>query len=175
MSKDWFKLSLQKVKKLFNFYLFLSILGLLIVLPVILFKSIESYFDIVFSISLVSILGGIGTSLCGSTIFYIRKLYKSCIKLDFQEPVTESEKIQEIGVWSYFIFRPFYAVIFSILIHISLKEGVEVITMPGTKLGDGFIYLSLLLSFFGGFAVGGLITNFQTKSKDFAEKAFNKF
>ena len=172
MPKDWFKLSKQKIKELLIFYIIVLVIGLIISIAAIVYESIEPNF--LLPISTISIIGSIGTSLCGSAIFYLRKLYRSCINLDIEEPVSDKDKIREIGVWAYLFLRPFFAVVFSILIIIALKGGVLIITVTEVRLNEGFIYLTMLLSFFAGFSSGDLIDYFEDKGKDFAEKAFKR-
>jgi hypothetical protein len=56
-----------------------------------------------------------------------------------------------------------------------LRSGIHIITLPETQLSEGFVYLSLILSFFAGFSAGDTITLLESKGKDFVEKAFNNY
>ena len=124
------------------------------------------------SISLISIIGGFGTALIGSSIFYLRKLYKSSINNEISSPTNEDEKIKELGARTYYYLRPLFAIGFSILIHIALKSSVHIITVKETRLDEGFIYLTMFLSFFAGFAAGDLITYIEGKSVEWVTNTF---
>lgn len=175
MRQDFFKLSKKEIKGLMIYYFIILIISIVIIIPSILFESIKHQLSFEISISAISIIGGIGTALCGSAIFYLRKLYKSSININSEGSFTNIEQISGMGYYAYFFLRPWFAIVFSILIHIVLKSGIHVITLPETQLSEGFIYLSLILSFFAGFSAGDAITLLESRGKDFIEKAFNNY
>lgn len=120
-------------------------------------------------------IGGEGTALLGSTIFYMRKLYKSAINDIVTEPITAKEKTNETGLFFYYLLRPIFAIVFSVLIHIGLKASVAIVTVEESELDVGMVYLTMLLSFFIGFAAGDVITKLELISKDIANKSIDKF
>ncbi|RIV21255.1 hypothetical protein DYU11_17705 [Fibrisoma montanum] len=170
MNKDWFILSVEKISSLINYYIFLFFVGLVLSLTALLYESYFHCFRV--TISLASIVGGFGTALVGSSIFYLRKIYKASINKEMRQPSNEDEKIRELGMYTYFYARPMFAIGFSLLIHISLKSGVNIVTVKETQLEIGFIYLSMFLSFFAGFASGDILTYIETKSSEWATKTF---
>jgi amino acid permease len=100
------------------------------------------------------------SGLLGSTIFYTRKLYKDC----FTENKISQEKdnLKRIATTVYFITRPFFAAAFSIMIIIGLKSGFIIISTSKNEINmDNFIFVSVFLSFIGGFRVGKVINKFE--------------
>jgi hypothetical protein len=170
MTKDWFILSRQKIKFLLGYYIILFIIGLILTLFALLQESIQMPFTM--TISLISVIGGFGTALIGSSTFYLRKIYKASINKEMSSPTNEDERVRELGIFAYYFLRPLFAIGFSILIHIALKSSVHIITVKETRLDEGFIYLTLFLSFFAGFAAGDLITYIEEKSAEWVTKTF---
>ena len=162
MKKPWQKLSLKNIIFLRNYYIILFCIGFIIT-AVLLSHSynIKNY-----TIESLSVLGGIGTALLGNTIFYLRKLYKACIRAEIHVPSNEEGKIQAIGVFSYYFFRPFFACAFALFIIICVNSGISNVVVNEPKFGNGFINLIMFLSFFGGFAAGDFLTLLELKSED---------
>lgn len=125
-----------------------------------------------FKIEQVSILGCITFSLLGSSIFYIRKLYKSCINLDVVEPETNEDKIREVGVIFYYLLRPIFSIGLAFLLYISLKIGVNAMT-KNSILEDGFVYTCMFFSFFIGYSSGDVIDKLEKVGKNIVEKSFD--
>jgi len=172
MKKVWFKLSKKNINFLIGYYVTLLIISLSLTIIILLNKSIDLSFEP--TISFLSIAGGIGTSLIGCTMFYLRKLYKSCINSEMKAPTSDEDLVREIGVRAYFFLRPIFAIVFSILIYIVLQANIYIVAVKETTLADGFIYMTMLLSFFAGFASGDLISYFESKSAEIVTKIFNK-
>lgn len=169
MKKTFFKLSKKNIKFLFIYFSILLLIGIGLSIIVLNFEIVNYKFRI----TSYSIIGGIGTSLIGSTIFYLRKLYKSSIKSLLSQPLNEQDQINEIGLFIYYLLRPIFAICFSLLIHICLKANVSIISVKGSEFEPGLIYLSMLLSFFMGFASGDVISKLEKVSKDISEKALD--
>jgi len=163
-------MSLKAIKWLLYYYTSLLFIGIIITICALLYDSIVLPINV--SFTMVSLLGGIGTALIGSTIFYLRKLYKSCINNEMSNPISDEDKIRELGINAYYYLRPLFAIAFSILIHIALKSSVQIITVKETRLDDGFIYITMFVSFFAGFAAGDLITYIESNGFKWASKPF---
>ena len=162
MPKEWYKLSQTKLKILYSYYLLVFIFGIVITIITLLNESLL----LKFTITMSSIIGGIGCALIGSTIFYLRKLYKASINLDFSEPNSVDDKIREIGVYYYYFLRPIFSIGFSLFVNVVLRTGVSVVTITESNLSFGFIYMVMFLSFFAGFASGDLIAYIESKSNN---------
>ena len=106
MVKEWYKLSNEKLHFLFRYYIILFFVGIATTIIALLHESI----GLSFSVTVISLIGGIGCSLIGSTVFYLRKLYKSCINLEFIKPTVEDDFKREIGVYYYYFLRPIFSI-----------------------------------------------------------------
>jgi hypothetical protein len=163
----WQKLSTETISFLFRYYFILFLIGIFLSIfslccePIAAVNCIPWHIQI--PLSIVAIIGGIGTSLLGATIFYLRRLYKHCIQGLIRIP-SEGNSLQETGVFYYYYLRPFFAVAFSLLIHLSVKSGVHIMVVKEANLETGFVYVVMLLSFFAGFASGDVISYLEDKS-----------
>ena len=104
----------------------------------------------------------------------MRKLYKSAINNSLTNPTNENEKTNETGLLFYYLLRPIFAIIFSILVHIGLKASVSIVTVKEADLDSGMIYLTMIISFFIGFAAGDVITKLEKISSEIANKSIDK-
>jgi len=104
----------------------------------------------------------------GSSIFYIRKLYKLCFLDYLQQPSTDSENtlLRRLGTTAYFLTRPVFSLGFAILIVIVLSSTFSLTNKKPLELDTGFIYLTMFVSFFGGFLSGHFIKVLETKGED---------
>lgn len=172
MPQKSFILSKIKTRNLIVYYFILLVIGIIISSFALLHESIKWTNQL--TISTIAILGGFGSALLGSTIFYLRKLYKASLNNELSNPQNEADYFKQLGIFSYYFFRPVFSLVFSLLIHIVLKSSVHIVTVNETKLGEGFIYLLMFLSFFGGFASGDLLDFIDLKRKTWITKPFNK-
>lgn len=160
ISKCWIKL-------VFFYYFVIFILGNLISLialnPGILFLD---------QIQILhrALIGGAGMACIGSSIFYIRKIYKSCMQLKFITDTTPNSDIQQFGTVIYYLARPFFAVGFSILVVIGIKSGSMLTSKNAIDLDEGFVYLTMFTSFFIGFSTGKFIKKLEGKSEEIIDK-----
>lgn len=100
------------------------------------------------------------SGLLGSSIYYTRKLYKDCF-LD-NKISTAKDGLKQTATIVYFVTRPFFAAAFSIMIIIGMKAGFIIISTDTNQINtDNFIYMSVFLSFVGGFRVGKFIKKFE--------------
>lgn len=158
--KDWYKLSDKQFWSLIIYYAILLVIGLIICYNVLLYETLYTNSPL----TKVALWGGIGTSVIGCTIFYLRKLYKAAINNRFMAPIDTLEKTRSYGVFLYYFLRPLFAVCFAFLIHISIKSSVAIITVEEPVLDKGFVYLILFVSFFAGFGSGDILTILEKKT-----------
>jgi hypothetical protein len=170
MEKSIFILSRKKLKILFVYFLFLILIGFIFTV----FSLCNEIIPCIKSITLYSLVGGIGTSLLGSSIFYLRKLYKSAIQSIISSPETEIHKLNETGLYIYYLLRPIFAVTFSVIVHIGFKASVSIVSVKEANLDTGLIYVTMIISFFVGFAAGDVITKLENISKEITDKAIDK-
>lgn len=110
----------------------------------------------------LAVIGAIGMSATGSAIYYLRKLYKSCF-LATPDSSTEN-KLKRIGTVIYFLVRPVFSIGFSLLVIVSLRAGFTLASKKPIELNEGFIYVSMFLSFYVGFFSGRFINNLEESS-----------
>lgn len=166
--KDWFKLSKNNIYGIIFYYFILFICSLTTAIFLI-----GDFLDCI-STTQSAIIGGIAFGILGTTIFYSKKLYKACINLDINPPMNGSDKTRAIGVVLYFILRPIFAIVFSILIILLLKMSVKIVSLDDAKLTNEFVYLTCVLSFFSGFSAGDVLDIIEVKSKSVIQSFFNK-
>ena len=161
--RAWFKLTIAKIRILFCYYIVLFHVGLVLCL----YTFFNDCFIFKFSISQLALIGSIGTSILGCSIFYLRKLYKSCIGADIEIVDASKTDSQVMGVYFYFLLRPLFSVAFALLIFVSIKSGMYVITNPKNEnelLDTGFIFFTMVVSFFGGFGAGDFLNILEDKT-----------
>ena len=168
--KIWFKFSSKKAIGIFIYYGILFFLSIFFAITGILN---ETFFTEL-SITEKSIISSASFAVLGAIIYYSKKIYKACINLDFNEAVTDEDKIREFGITVYFIFRPLFSIVFSLLLVISLKLGCKIVTLNESVLNDGFLHISSFLSFFVGYSSGDVLDIFGDNSKSLINKLFNK-
>jgi len=170
MEQTYFILSKGKIKSLFWYFGILLFIGLILTIYVL----VNEMFLFKLNVTSLSLIGGIGMALLGSTIFYFRKLYKSAINNILNTPQNENDKVKETGLHLYYFLRPIFSIVFAVLIHIGLKASVAIVTVKETNLDEGMIYLTMIISFFIGFASGDVITKLENVSKEIANKTIEK-
>jgi len=165
----WFKLN--KGNRIFIY----TYLAMLLLASTILAGSIIYYKEeIIESIKIekTSILGSLIFAMLGSSIFYIRKLYKACINLDIVEPSNNEDKIRQIGIVFYFILRPIFSIGLGLLLFLSFKIGVSAMVKT-PELNDGFVYSCMFFSFFMGYSSGDVIDKLEKIGKNIVKKSFD--
>lgn len=166
---EWFKLNKKSRVFLFSFLSILLILSIISAGIIVYFKNetIE-----LLGIEKVSIIGCIIFPLLGSSIFYIRKLYKACINLDIVEPNGNEDNIRQSGIIFYFILRPIFSVALGLLLFLSFKIGVSAM-VKSPELNDGFVYSCMFFSFFIGYSSGDVIDKLEKVGKNIVKKSFD--
>lgn len=165
---EWFKLN--KAGRIFLYwYLAILLSSSLISASLIVF-----YFEVLlegFGIDKISILACLIFPLFGSSIFYIRKLYKACINLDLVEPKSNEDSIRQSGIIFYFVLRPIFSIGFGLLLYLSMKIGLNTLIIS-PNLNEGFIYVCMFFSFFIGYSSGDVIDKFEKLGKNIVDNSF---
>lgn len=90
---------------------------------------------------------------------YIKRLYKACItgRID----MAEKDIMKQIGNMTYFIFRPFFAFGFSIIMVFAMLSGMFVVTGNlDYILNEKFVYFCMIFASFIGYSIGKLTDKF---------------
>lgn len=171
--EKWIYMTIKEVKKLYWYYLLLLILSSLFISFSILyhFEFSENGFSVFWGIFMFAFPSG----LLGATIYYIRKLYKSCIQNLVTPPTNdEGTTYRKIGAKAYFYFRPIISGILSSLINIGLLCGFYLINNYTEVDNKKYFLFIIVLSFYIGFCNGKIIIKIEEQSKDFANIIFKE-
>jgi len=120
----------------------------------------------------LALCGSISMGLIGSTTFYIRKLYKSCLGIYSKNTINENISIGFIliGTIFYYFTRPLFSIGFTILLVIGFLSGLFTITTQKIELGEGLVYISMVLSYFTGFLSGQFIKKLELRGSQLINK-----
>ena len=157
------------IKLILAYYVILFLLGLFLAL-VALLPLIPA--TITLSKYGLAIIGSVGMSLIGSSTYYIRKVYKSCIKGTLKESHDESISLQQLGLTVYFYMRPLFAIGFSILSVVGLNAGILSVHEQPQNLSTGFVCACMFLSFFVGFLSGDFIHILERFGRSLLDRVF---
>jgi len=171
MVKLLFRLSKRTVIFILVYYVLLFFIGLLLTLVALL-----SFLPEILKLSKyeMAVTGSIGMSLIGSSIYYIRKIYKLCIGGTMEASADDSMSLKQLGLSVYFYMRPLFAIGFSILLVVGLNAGILSVHEPPQDLSIGFVHVSIFLSFFAGFLAGDLLDLLERFGKSVLEKLFRR-
>ena len=93
------------------------------------------------------------------SIQYIKRLYKACITGRIN---TQPDTFKRIGILAYFISRPFFACVFSVIAIFCLLSGMFIITGSlDYILNKKFLYLCVIISAIIGFSIGKVFDKFE--------------
>lgn len=166
----WMKISKTAIVLIMVYYILILILGICLSLFAII---PSSTFLVKYDKIALAIIGSLGMSGIGSSIYYIRKMYKSCIGKKISIPGdNQSDKYQEIGTIIYFIIRPIFALGFSILIVVGLNAGLLSMTHNLVSPSQGFVQVCMFISFFCGFSSGKFIETLEKKGRSLLPSLF---
>lgn len=168
--KALFKLSYRTIVLLFVIYGFFLLVGLGLAVVITLH---EHLFVRSYPVLVKAILGSFGITLVGSSIFYSRKLYKASINSDISYPESAEDSLRQLGLFMYFVLRPIFALCFSFLIVLFFKVSILIVSVKDQEFNDGFIYLSMFLSFFAGFSAGDILEVLEEIGKKRMERFFH--
>lgn len=162
--EKWIDLSSEEVKHIFWYYagLFLGAIIFCAVNIIVGFTLSET--GIVLH-RLMEISFSFG--LLGSTFYYIRKLYKSCIQLIIKH--RQDGKTATLGAKAYFYLRPIMGAVLAFIICLGIYGGFFFLQdQPSLNTGKFYIF-SAVISFFVGFSNGKFITRIDNSSDKIAE------
>lgn len=107
----------------------------------------------------------ISISIITSSLFYFRKLYKNIFRdVDFRSSPKTKRLIAPS--FMYYLFRPLFSVLFSIIVVISFAAFIHATTAHGTELSVGFLYFCMLLSAYGGIVTGAVVSKLEQIGSD---------
>lgn len=163
--ENLFVMSRKFIVCIFLYYIAFLLISLLIAIGIIVRADIligpsETVF-------VKAMIGSLAMSGIGSSTYYIRKLYKLCIRDEVEVyDKIENSSNRMIGTILYFIIRPIFSLGFAIVVVLCIDLGDFVVSSREASLGDGFYKMCMFISFFAGFSSGTFITKLESKSQD---------
>jgi len=105
----------------------------------------------------------LSASLCGSTIFYSRKLYKALINKSYDFLEKNVLTPPRVGTIFFFLLRPAFGAVFSIVVFSLWRASVQAST-GSTSTAQDYIFIIIPIGFFAGFSAGKLLEQFESRS-----------
>jgi len=154
--RDGMKLSRRKAIFVYAWFVFLLVVGAFLIVNQLLTEDfLQSQTNI--KVAFITALGG---ALAANALSYIRRLYKDIFQQGLREPQDPSSSA-ELATIMYFLSRPLFAVLLTLVVLISTVTFVHTVTQPGVQLSAGFTLFVTLISAYGSFAIGGAISRFE--------------
>lgn len=110
-----------------------------------------------------ALLGSVSIALAAASAAYIRKLYKLCFKFASEQNNDDQLFLKQLGTIVYFIVRPLFSILFALLVVAGVRSGIILSTSLALKIDEGFIYLTMVSSFYVGFLSGDFINKLEIK------------
>ena len=161
--EKWIKLSAKEIKHIFIYY-FITFLMSLLSAGLIFYYGM---YDLVGNIGMILIFAFI-CGLLGSTFYYIRKLYKSCIQF-LVDTEANISSIVALGAKVYFYFRPIMGATLAVLTILGIYGGFFFLQNQPAIDTERFFIFSALVSFFVGFSNGDIIINLDKGKSKFTD------
>lgn len=164
--EKWINFTPKEIKHLFFYYIVLLLFSLLWITFSVLYhyEFSKQGFSNIIGIFMFACPGG----LLGAVIYYIRKLYKSCIQNLIEVKSDDDAFIRKIGAKMYFYIRPIISGVFAILVDMGFIAGFYIINSQLEINNDKFFLFIILISFYVGFCNGKIIINMEKRSDDMA-------
>lgn len=161
----WIKLSPSEVKHIFIYYIISFFLSLAACIGLISRQSPAS-------LSMTNLASLIFSSFCfgllGSTFYYIRKLYKSCIQL-LVDTMDNDVSLISLGAKIYFYMRPIMGATLAIIIILGIYGGFFFLQDQPSINGEKFYIFSAIFSFIVGFSNGKIIVKLDHSTDKVAD------
>lgn len=175
LQEKWINMDETEIKHLFRYYICALIVSLLWVLLSTAYHYVlsENGFPDIIGIYMFAFPSGV----LGATIYYIRKLYKSCIQglvADNQNDNDSEAKMRKIGAKMYFYLRPLISGILAILAGIAIVAGFFIVNNQPTINNEKFFLYIILISFYIGFCNGKIIFKMEQQSSEIVDTVFKE-
>lgn len=175
LQEKWINMNVKEVKHLIAYYIFLLLISLLWMLFSIVYhyELSENGFPNVIGILMFAFPSGV----LGATIYYIRKLYKSCLQkivVDNPEDTSSETQLRKIGAKMYFYLRPLISGILAILASIAIIAGFFIVNNQPSINNEKFFLFIVLISFYIGFCNGKIIFKMEQQSGEVIDSVFKE-
>ena len=112
-----------------------------------------------------ALVGSASIALASACAAYIRKLYKLCFNFTSDQDQDDQLFLKRFGTIVYFIIRPLFSILFSVLVVAGIRSGIILSTSSELELEEGFIYITMVSSFYVGFLSGDFIKKLESKGQ----------
>lgn len=161
VSNNQTRLSLTKRLLISLFFYYTLLLLVSLVGLILFFRLIDPNNDGSSAPIWLCIVGSFLSAILGNVIYYIRKLYKMCIRGELD--ISTSCREREIGTSIYFFSRPLFSCAFAFLLVMSLRAENQFVSPSGTIDNKNFIYVCMFVSFLSGFSAGKVLSVLEKK------------
>ncbi len=161
--EKWIILSRKEVKHIFVYYFIIFVASLIAVGAFICYCISRTPVNIAILLPFAFVCG-----LLGSTFYYIRKLYKSCIQLIIDTKNSE-DSIVALGAKVYFYFRPIMGATLAALIILGIYGGFFFLQDKPAIDTEKFYIFSVIIAFVVGFSNGSIIDKLDRSKVKIAE------
>lgn len=161
--EKWIKLSITEVKHIFTYYFILFFMSFIGAGIMICF-----FIDIIEKQLGVLLIFSFFCGMIGSTFYYIRKLYKSCIQL-LVDSKDNADSIMAVGAKVYFYFRPIMGATLAVFIILGIYGGFLILQNNPEINSEKFFIFSAIISFIIGFSNGSIIVKLDNSKDKIAE------
>lgn len=159
----------SQVSLLFVYYWFLLIAAGTASVAVF-FPGDLSYYDFMG----LAVIGSGSIACAGSSIFYLRKLYKTILGGSLVLVETNGDP-RTLATLSYFLARPLFSIIFALLVVIGIRSGLAVSSARPTTIDYGFVQMTMFFSFFVGFLSGRFIRKLEVWGESMIERLSSRY
>ena len=176
----WILFSISETRWLFIYYILGILFSFFVLCILVIFnyefdcgaldaKSIEMA-----KLVLLSFFSGV----LGSTVYYVRKLYKACIRnLVFDPDIhvkneEEDTPFRKLGAKMYFYIRPLTSGILAVLINLGIQCGFHVIDSSFNLSEEKIFLFVVVVSFYIGFCNGKIIVKMSEQGESFVNSVF---
>lgn len=151
-----YQLSKGLIIFIFVFYLLLICIGV-VVTVLIICKLSDEYTNKQLIIYTFISSACISEALC--SVQYVRRLYKSCITEQINE---NASYIVKLGNIAYFVLRPIFAAVFSVVIVLGMLSGLFIVTGNlDYIINEKFTYMCVIVSSAIGYSIGRVLDKFE--------------
>jgi hypothetical protein len=165
-----YELSKKCIYFLVSYYFSLVILGIICLLIIIAKLGTIKHEQML----LLTIIASISSAGMTCSMQYIRKLYRACITKRIISPDQENNT-SLFGNLLYFLSRPFFSFIFTIITFFAVLSGFIIVIYPVEfVINDRFLYVLVIISSFIGFSTGRIIDLFEELSEKKVNSIFKK-
>lgn len=168
--QKWMNLTKKEVKHLFAYYIFLLSVSFIWFIFDLLYH--YSFNETGFSIVIGVLLFAFPCGIVGASIYYIRKLYKSCL----QDLVVDlpNDDYHKLGAKMYFYIRPIISGILAVLINIGIIGGFYMFVNNMSVNDERFFVFVSLTSFYIGYCNGKLILKLDENGEKLINSIFKE-